>query len=65
MKTKQRADDDIKMDLTEMGNENVERMHVIQNSAQWRVHLNTTMKLRILRKGKEFTNQLSDYLVYK
>jgi hypothetical protein len=42
-----RWEDNIRMDLTEMGWECVDCMHLAQDTDQWRVFVNTVMNLRV------------------
>jgi hypothetical protein len=46
--------DNIKMDIKEMGWEDVDWIHVIQDRAQWWTVVNTGMNLRVPKKAGEF-----------
>jgi hypothetical protein len=52
-RSRQRRDDDIRMDLREVGWEGVDWMHLAQNRDQWWAVVDTVMKLRVpLKEGK-------------
>jgi hypothetical protein len=44
---RRRLEDNIKMDIREIGWEYGDRIHLAQNRDQWRDHVNTAMNLRI------------------
>jgi ribosome biogenesis protein Nip4 len=45
---KRRWEDNIRMDLREIGWEDVDWIHLVQDRDQWRVVVNTVMNLRVL-----------------
>jgi hypothetical protein len=45
---RRRWEDNIRIDLWEIGWEGVDRMHLVQDRDQWRAAVNTVMKLRVL-----------------
>jgi hypothetical protein len=47
-------DDNIKLDLREVGWEDVDWMHLDQDTGQWRGLVNTVMNLRIPQKAGNF-----------
>jgi hypothetical protein len=52
-----RWEDNIRMDLREIGWEGVDWMHLAQDRDQWRALMDTVMKLRVLENaGKFLTN---------
>jgi hypothetical protein len=47
---RRRLEDNIKMDLTEIGWEAVDWIHMAQGRGSWRAFVNTVMNLRIIYK---------------
>jgi len=47
-------EDNIKMDLKEMGYQSVHWIHMTENRFQWRVPVNTVMNLLVSIKGGNF-----------
>jgi hypothetical protein len=45
---RRKCEDNIKMDLREIGWEGVDWIHLAQDTDQWRTLVNTVMKLRVL-----------------
>jgi len=58
-KRRRRWEDNIRMDLREIGRQGVEWMHVVQDRHQWRALLNTAMNFRIPKRWG--ISWLSDY----
>jgi hypothetical protein len=55
--SRHRWEDNIRMDLTEIGWKDVDWMHLTQDRDQWLDILNTVMNLRVPRKAKNFLSR--------
>jgi hypothetical protein len=51
-----RWEDNIRMDLTEIGWEGVDCVHLAKDRHQWRAVVNTVMNLRVLQKAGNLTS---------
>jgi hypothetical protein len=47
VRPRRRWEDDIKMDLREIGWGGIDWIDLVQDRDQWRIHVNTVMKLRV------------------
>jgi hypothetical protein len=47
-------EDNIRMDLRELGWEGVDWIHLVQDRDQWRTLVNTAMNLRVPKKAANF-----------
>jgi hypothetical protein len=52
-----RFEDNIKMNLKEMGFENVKWIHMPENNVQWRDPVNTLLNLRISKQARNFVTK--------
>jgi hypothetical protein len=58
---KRRRDDNIEMDLKEIGLNDVNWIHVAQDRGQWRALVNTVMNLRVPQKTGNFLASSAHY----
>jgi hypothetical protein len=60
-----RWEDNIKMDLREIGIVRVNWIRLVQNRVQWRAFVNTVMNLRIPQESRIFFDKLSNNQLFK
>jgi hypothetical protein len=63
-RSRRRWEDNIKLDLREVGIDAANWIQLTRNRVQWRVLVNTVMNLRVLQR-KDFFDKLSDNLLFK
>jgi hypothetical protein len=62
---RRRWEDNIKMDLTEIGIDGASRIPLAQDRVQWRACVNTVMNLRVPYESRIFFDKLSDNQLFK
>jgi hypothetical protein len=62
---RQRWEDIIKMDLSEIGIDGANRIQLAQDRIQWRACVNTVMNLREPKESRIFFDKLSDNQLFK
>jgi hypothetical protein len=60
-----RWEDNIKMDLKEIGIDGANWIQLAQNRVQWRACVNTVMNLRVPQESRIFYDKLSDKELFK
>jgi hypothetical protein len=59
-RSRHRREDNIRMDLGEIGIDGMNWIHLAQNRIQWRAFVNTVMNLRVPYESRIFFEKLSD-----
>jgi hypothetical protein len=62
---RRRLEDNIEMDLREIGIDGANWIRLAQDRVQWRAFVNMEMKLRVPQESRIFFNKLSDYQLFK
>jgi hypothetical protein len=60
-----RWEDNIKMDLREIGIDGANWIWLVQDTVQWRACVNTAMNLRFHKESRSFSENLSDNQLFK
>jgi hypothetical protein len=64
-RSRRRWQDNIKMDLREIGIAWANWIRLAQDRVQWRAFVNTVMNLRIPYRGRDISDKLSDNQLFK
>jgi len=62
---RRRWEDNIKMDLREIGIDGANWIRLAQDRVQWRAFVNTVMNFRVPQRKQEFFDKLSDFQLFK
>jgi hypothetical protein len=62
---RRRCEDNIKMDLREIGIDGANWIQLAQDRVQWRAFVNTVMNLRVTEESRIFFDKLSDNQLFK
>jgi hypothetical protein len=62
---RRRWEDNIKLDLREIGIDGANWIRLAQDKAQWRVLVNTVVNLRVPQRKQDIFDELNDYQLFK
>jgi hypothetical protein len=62
---RRRWEDNIKLDLKEIGIDGANWIQLAQNRVQWRAFVNTVMNIRVTYRKQDFFDKLSDNQPFK